>query len=245
MRITIQMKPITLLAALFALGVASVPNMAAAQTRANVPPPKKDATTAPADPKKPNGKKMMKGDKGSKKAVANSLVVLITPVDTPGGIADQLSDDVVAVVQRRLEASEMYSSVFMRRSLATVRRALWDQTLTASDVEKPFNLNTKLEKLSRVTGYKAALVATIGEYKFDEEKKTVTLDVTLKMVDFSSGKPVTKTASEVITGKPGSAGQTEVQIALDSVRSATEKLMTSLLSSSSAAPAKTEPAKTE
>ncbi len=206
-----------------------------AQTRANVPPKTQETTPAPKMDEKASTKKMpaKKDGKGGKKINGKMITplkgILLTPPETSGGVSDQLTDDIIRVIQRKLEATGEYNGVFMRRSLSTIKRGLTDQTLTSGDVEKPFTLNTKLQKLSTITGYKLLITSSVGEYKYDEDKKTVTLDMTLRLVDFSTGKLVTKTASETITGKPGTKGQTEVQIALDTVRDATEKLSQQLL----------------
>ena len=204
-----------------------------AQTRANVPP-KTDSskttittTDVTITPDK-MAKKMGNKKSGKKDAVAAVTPVLLTPTETTGGVSDQLVDDVIRGVQRRMEMNGQYSGVYMRRSLATIKRGLADQTLTSSDVEKPFTSSAKLAKLSAVSGYQAILTSTIADYKYDEEKKVVSFDMTLRLVDNSSGKPVIRIANDTITGKPGIKGQTEVQVALDTVRDGTEKLSAQL-----------------
>lgn len=227
------MKKSLILATLFAVISGTVSVSAQAQTQANVPPKSKsntDVTPASAKVKtqKPNGKAARKNN--SKEPVASVQGVLLTPPETDGGtVTVQLVDDIVRVLQRRLALTGDYSGVFMRQSLSTIKLGLADKRLTSADVEKPFVSNAKLEKLSTVAGYKSILTSSVSDYKYDEAKKSVTFDLTLRWLNFSSGKADARAASETFVGKPGNAGQTEVQIALDTIRDAAEKLAKQLI----------------
>ena len=224
------MKKSLILATLFVVigGTVAV----SAQTQTNVPPKSKPKTnvtppSAKIKTQKPNGKATKKTN--PKDAVPAVQGVLLTPPETVGGVSDQLVDDIIRVLQRRLLLTGEYSGVFMRSSLSTIKRGVTDKRLTSADIEKPFVSNVKLEKLSTVAGYKSILTSSVSDYKYDEAKKNVTFDLTLRWLDFSTGKATARAASETFVGKPGSKGQTEVQIALDTIRDAAEKLSKQLI----------------
>ena len=175
-------------------------------------------------------KKESRPNKDQKKDGPMVQTVLIFPPDTPSpaGIADQLTDTVTRVVQRRLDFSKKYHSVYFLRSMPTVRRAINDGAVTAIDTDRPFN-PLKAKKLSQLTGYNTVFMTDINGYSFDADKHQATLSLTLTLIDYSGSKPITRSAGEEMVSsdkEPKSA--TEITVAMDVARDLTEKLMTEL-----------------
>ena len=184
-------------------------------------------------------KKGPRPNKNTKKDGPNIETVLLFPPDTPSpaGMADQLTDTVTRVEQRRLNASKRYQSVYFTRAVPVIRRAVNDGTLTPADTDRPFN-PLKAKKISQLSGYANIFMTDINGYSYDADKHQVTLSISLSLIDYSGSKPVVRSAGEQMVSsdkEPKSA--TEITIALDVARDLTEKLMTELFKPKTTAPA--------
>ncbi len=169
-------------------------------------------------------------------------IVLIFPIDTDAeGVAPTLSDAVVEVQQKKLEASEKYSTVKYRRTLPAIRRGFADGSLGSPDVDKPYDASdAKVKRLASLTNYPITLVTTLNDYQYDAAKNQVSLVMTMKMVDFSKDPPVVKSAGDSYISPEGAKGKKESAVAMEAARAATEKMMTDLLSPAKPAEAKSE-----
>ncbi len=179
-------------------------------------------------PEKP--KKESRPNKDQNRDNGTIQTVLVFPPDTPSppGIADQLTDTVTRVIQRRLSASNKYHSVYFTGGSASVRRAVSDGRLTAADTDRPFN-PLKAKKISALTGYANVFMTDINGYSFDADKHQVTLSISLSLIDYSGSKPVVRSAGEQMeSSAKASKNGTELTIAMDVARDLTEKLMTEL-----------------
>ena len=180
--------------------------------------------------KRETPKKESRPNKDQKKDGPMVQTVLVFPPDTPSpaGIADQLTDTVTRVVQRRLDASKKNHSVYFLRSLPTVRRAVSDGAITTLDTDSPFNL-VKVKRLSQLTGYATVFTTDINGYSFDADKHQATLSITLSLIDYSGSKPITRSAGEqMVSSDKEAKSATEITVAMDVARDLTEKLMTEL-----------------
>jgi hypothetical protein len=169
---------------------------------------------------------------------ASKQVVLIFPADTAlDGTAPMLADMIKDVQVSKLETSGKYSTVRFRRSLPSVRRASTDGTLGSTDVGKPYDASDeKVKRLAQLTGYPVTLVTTINDYQYDAAKNTVSLVMTMKMVDFSKEKPVVKSAGDSYTSPEAAKSKKELDVAQDAVRTLSEKMMADLLAPKTATP---------
>jgi hypothetical protein len=178
-----------------------------------------------------------KAQESSKKSSAppakNSTVpvrnVLVFPTDTKGGVSDQVADDIVNVVESRLGLTKIYAPVEFLPSIPTVKLAISEQTLTQADVKKPFDSDSKLKKLSGVTGYDLVLVSSIDDYEYDSAKNVVSVVMSARLIDYSGAKAVVRSAAQSATssGKDGNAP--EIKVATELVRSLMDKLMTAII----------------
>ncbi len=156
--------------------------------------------------------------------------LLIFPSDTPEGNASQLEDAVTRILERRLNATEVYSTTVFTISTPVIRRALTDKVLEQKDVSKPYDNILKAKKLATMLGYVWVATAAIGDYQYDEDKRQVTLDLAIRIVDFSGEKPALKTVAETMTSPANPPkDHNELKIAFDLIRDLGEKLMTDLL----------------
>ena len=185
-------------------------------------------------------KKGPRPNKNSKKDGPTIETVLVFPPDTPspaGGVADQLTDTVTRVIQRRLDASKRYHSIYFTRAVPVVRRAINDGTLTPADTDRPFN-SLKAKKVSQLSGYANVFMTDINGYSYDADKHQVTLSISLSLIDYSGSKPVVRSAGEqMVSSDKEPKTATEINIALDVARDLTEKLMTELFKPKTTAPA--------
>lgn len=171
------------------------------------------------------------------KVMAPSRVILVFPTDTKGGVSDQLSDIISDTIQARISASGRFQSVYFLRSIPTIARALNEATLTANEVSHPFDDDAKLRKLMPNTGFDMALTTSVDSYTYDSAKNQVTLLISARLIDFRGEKPVVRAAAENGSSPANGGNAKELTLASDVAKNITEKLMTSLLAPSPAAPA--------
>ena len=170
-----------------------------------------------------------KGTPPAKAPTVPARNVLVFPTDTKGGVSDQIADDVVSVEQSRLSLSKVYSPIEFLISIPTVKLAISVQTLTPAEVRKPFDSDSKLKKLSGITGYDMVLVSSIDDYEYDAAKNQVSVVMSARLIDYSGAKTVVRSAAQSATS-PANAGNTsELKIATELVRSLMDKLMTAIL----------------
>jgi hypothetical protein len=167
------------------------------------------------------------GAKGSTPHELKNILVFTT--DTKGGVSDQVADDIVAVIKSRLMATKMYQPIGFPSSIPTVKLALAEQTLTQSDVRKPFDSDVKLKKLAGVTGYNYVIVSSIDDYQYDTTKNQVSIVLSIRLVDYSGAKPVPRSAGSSATSAVNTTNTPELKIASDLVRGLADKLMTAIL----------------
>ena len=189
--------------------------------------PAPDKTKKPQKPKKQSPSAKPAKEKKSNKPVEVRRVLMFPPdLPSPAGISDQLTDDILRVVQRRLEATGNYYATPFLRSLPTVKRAVNEGTLTAGDTDRPFNI-VKIKRLAQIGGYSMVFWPSVTSYAYDADKHQVTLGLSLSLYDYAGEKPIVRTAAEDLT-VTGDASKTEVALALNTARDLTEKLMTEL-----------------
>ena len=175
-------------------------------------------------------KKENRPPKNQTKTDSDITTVLIFPPDTPSpaGMADQLTDTVTRVIQRRLDATKKYHCLIFRRSMPSVRRALIEGTITNLDTDKPFN-PAKVKRISQLTGYPVVFTTDINGYSYDADKHQVTVSISLGLIDYTGSKPLVRSAGEqMVSSDKESKSAKELTLALDVSRDLTEKLMTEL-----------------
>ena len=171
-----------------------------------------------------------KSNSPGKAPVVPVRTVLVFPTDTKGGVSDQVGDDVVNVEESRLSLTKLYSPIEFLSSIPTVKLALSEQTLTLADVKKPFDSDSKLKKLSGVTGYDIVLVSSIDDYEYDAAKNQVSVVMSARLIDYAGAKAVVRSAAQSATSPAGAANTPELKLATDLVRGLMDKLMTAILS---------------
>lgn len=164
-------------------------------------------------------------------------IVMVFPLETNGGVSDQLADDVTDVEQSRLEAGGNYHALYFLRSLPTVKRALSEQTLSTSDLTPPYT-DTKLKRVAQAAGYYFVLVSSIDDYTYDASKGQVSMVMSARLVNFTSGNAEPRSATlSGNTAEKAVHDEKDVKSARLLARDLTEKLMNSLLGAKAAAPA--------
>jgi hypothetical protein len=163
--------------------------------------------------------------------------VLVFQPDTKGGNSDAIADDILQVMKDKLTATKKYEPIRFLSSLPTVRLAVVQGTLLSSDVRKPFDNDTKLKKLSGVTGLSYVIVASVDDYSYDSGKNQVDLVVSVRMIDYSGAKAVVRSAAQSASS-PAGGNTPELKLASDLAKSLTDKLMTSVLTPKPPTPVK-------
>lgn len=159
-----------------------------------------------------------------------------------GSKAANLADSVERGISRRLVANDEYSVTMFYAAMPLVKRGLIDHVIDKKDIEKPFDKTEKAKKLAALAGYNLVVLSSINDYQYNEDKKQVTLDISIRIVDFSGEKPaVVKFVAETATS-PADAGKdkAEDKIALDFVRDLVEKLMKDVMKPKNTTPAPTD-----
>ncbi len=207
------------LIATLAIGVLGV-----AQGQANKSSSGKSTTAKSKPPaKKPD-------NKGAGEPMANARVIMVFPPDTKGGVSELVSDSITDVERGRLVASRKYRTVSFSRAIPTIRLGLVEQSITQTDVSHPYDVDSKLKKLSQLASYDMVLATTINDYTYDEKTNSVSVVMSIRLIDFSGEKPVVRSAGASMTSPENPAGNPKQEKIADNViRSLTEKLMTDLL----------------
>ena len=155
--------------------------------------------------------------------------VLVFQTDAKGGVSAAVGDDIQDVIKSRLSASKMYSPVTFSSSIPTVKLAMTQQLVTASDMKHPFDVDSKLKKLSGVTGYSLVLVSSIDDYELDAATGVISVVMSARLVDYSGAKAVVRSAAQSAASPENKTNKPELEVATALVRSLTDKLMTSIL----------------
>ena len=181
---------------------------------------------AHAQAKKP-GKKP---DKGMTMPMGSGRVIMVFPPDTKGGVSELVSDSVTDVERARLLTAHMYRAVYFSRAIPTIRLGLVEQTISQTDVSHPYDVDSKLKKLAQLANYDMVLATTINDYQFDDKTNSVSIVMSVRLIDFSGEKPVVRSAGASMSSPENPAGNPKQEKIADTViRNLTEKLMTDLL----------------
>ncbi len=166
-----------------------------------------------------------------KKPKAEPRRVLVLPIDTKSERAEALTDAFNAIITRRLTDKDAFEVTAFDINAPLIKRALIDRQLDKKDAKKPFDNVIKAKKIAGIVGQNLVLLTSIGDYQYDEAKRQVTLDITLRLVDFSGEKPkVEKYVAETATSPENvSKEKDEAKIAQDLLKELAEKLMKDLL----------------
>lgn len=157
--------------------------------------------------------------------------ILLLPIDAPEGKAEALTDALNAMAQKRFTDKDVYAVTNFDSASALVKRAVIDRQIERKDVEKPFDNVIKAKKLAALLRFKLVLLIAINDYQFNQDKKQVTLDISLRIVDFSGEKPkVEKYVAETATSPAtASKDKNEAMLASDLLKELGDKLITDLL----------------
>lgn len=184
-------------------------------------PPKSDKGGKAKPPVKPDN---MAG------TMAPERVVLLFAPDTKGGVSEVVSDTITDVERGRLLATHLYRTINFSRSLPTVRLGMVEQSISQTDVNHPYDVDSKLKKLAQYSNYDMVLATTINDYQFDDKTNSVSIVMSIRMIDYSGEKPVVRSAGASMSSPENPTGNPrQEKIADNLVRSLTEKLMTDLL----------------
>lgn len=191
------------------LGLMLTPSPSAAQKKDKKPP--KEAPTAPkAEPKR----------------------ILLFPVDfQEGSKASTLADAIERSITRRLTEKDQYAVTAFFPAMSLIKRAVIQRQIDKKDVEHPYDKTDKAKKLADIAGYNLVILSSINDYQYDATKKQVTLDISIRIVDFAGEKPAVVTFVAETATSPAStdANPNEEKIALDFARDFIEKLMKDVL----------------
>ncbi|HLK57057.1 MAG TPA: hypothetical protein VKU00_10855 [Chthonomonadaceae bacterium] len=160
-----------------------------------------------------------------------SRIIMVFPPDTKGGMSEVVSDSITDVERARLIASRKYRSVLFTRAIPTIRMGLVEQTISQTDVSHPFDDDAKLKKLAQYADYDLVLATTINDYQYDDKTNSVSVVLSIRMIDYSGEKPVVRSVGASMSSPENPAGNPRHEKIADSlIRNLTEKLMTDLLS---------------
>ncbi len=164
------------------------------------------------------------------------------PTDSPeGSKANTLTDIVERGIARRLSNNDEYAVAMFFPAMPLIRRALINHEIDRKDVDKPYDKTEKAKKLATLAGYTLVVLSSINDYQYNADKKQVTLDISIRIVDFSGEKPVViKFVAETATS-PADTGKdkTEDKIAIDFARDLVEKLIKDVLKPKAVTPTPT------
>ena len=203
--------PTLLLFCTFALSLTLLlsANPASAQKKDKKPP--KEAPQAPkAEPKR----------------------IMLFPTDYQEGTkASTLTDAIERSITRRLGENDQYAVTAFFPAMSLIKRALIQRQIEKKDVEHPYDKLDKAKKLADIAGYNLVILSSINDYQYDATKKQITLDISIRIIDFAGEKPAVLTyVAETATSKTSTeANATEEKIALDFARDFIEKLMKDVL----------------
>ncbi|MCX6382600.1 MAG: hypothetical protein NT023_24495 [Armatimonadetes bacterium] len=165
----------------------------------------------------------------AKKAEPRRLLIL--PIDTPDGKAEALTDALNSIVQKRFTEKDLFAITIFEINSPLIKRATIDRQLERKDLKKPFDNVVKAKKIAGVLGFNLVLLIAVNDYQYDEAKRQVTLDISLRIVDFSSEKPkVEKYVAETATSSTDAPkDKDEAKLAADLLTELTEKLVKDML----------------
>lgn len=167
--------------------------------------------------------------KSEKKAEPRRLLTL--PIDAPDGKGEALTDALDSLVKKRFTEKDVFTLTGFEPNSALIKRALIDRQIDRKDLKKPFDNLPKAKKIANLLGFNLVLLVSINDYQYDEAKRQVTLDVSMRIVDFSGEKPkVEKYVAETATS-PANAPKDkgEPQIGADLLNELGEKLIKDML----------------
>jgi hypothetical protein len=195
-----------------------------------------DKTQGKKGHKKSHAPKPPKMDpkKGATEAAARIIVVF--PPETKGGVSDQIADTISEVVQSRLSLSGQYRTVYFLASAPTVRRALIESTVTKEEVDKPVAIDSRIKKLTLLSGHDMAVAVSIIDYQFDKATNKVSMVLSAKILDYTGAAPHGTNRNGESPAKLASKA-TEYDLAAALARDLTDKMMTDLLAPKKAMPA--------
>lgn len=178
--------------------------------------------------KKSHAPKPAKTDpkKGMMEAAARIIVVF--PPETKGGVSDQIADTISEVVQSRLTLSGQYRTVYFLASSPTIRRALLESTVTKEEVDKPVAIDSRIKKLTQLSGHDMAVAVSIIDYQFDKATNKVSMVLSAKILDYTGAAPRGTNRNGESPAKLASKA-TEYDLAAALARDLTDKMMTDLL----------------
>jgi hypothetical protein len=158
--------------------------------------------------------------------------ILLFPTDyQEGSKAIALTDAVERSITRRLSEKDQYAVTAFFPAMSLIKRAVIQRQIEKKDVEHPYDKTDKAKKLADIAGYNLVVLSSINDYQFDATKKQVTLDISIRIVDFAGEKPavITFVAETATSPTSTDANATEEKIALDFARDFIEKLMKDVL----------------
>jgi len=177
-------------------------------------------------PTKKTTKPPTKNKKG-KNSVVKSVekkVILVFPIDTRGGNSDYIRDTLTDEIKARL--TDRYDIASYTASLPAIRRALSEQSIRSSDADAPYNSPVKTKQLTGLTGYSYAIVSSIDDYTYDENKKQISMAISIALYDMSGAKAVSHSAAEETTATAPTADSAAISIA---AKKLIDKLIAELL----------------
>jgi hypothetical protein len=181
--------------------------------KAEQSPKKEKSQKTPAEPEKPK------------------RVILIFPTDTKGGITDQISDSILEAFRNRIGQSALYRGIVFQKSMPVIRRAVLDQSLTAAEIDKPYDQPDKMKKLAQFTRSDLVMVSSVDDYQYDADKNEVTMIMSARLVEYKGDK-ATVLAAAGDTGKSAAGtpkNKPEIRVAVDTAKELADRLIQQLL----------------
>lgn len=178
-------------------------------------------------------------------APVSRKTLMVFPLDSAGIGAPNLpavTKTVGEVVLSRFQLAKTYMVAEFYRGYPQIARLIADASLSSADITAPFgDDNRKAAKIVRSIGFDYAFVGWLQDYRFDAEKKQVTITANGLMLEGTRdaiGYKIVKSAVGSGTAPVATGG--EEAAAIVAARAAADQLMTEALSK--AAPAAGAPA---
>lgn len=156
-------------------------------------------------------------------------VMLFFPTETKGDKMAGAGEIVADVIKSRLASSDLFAPSTFRTSIASVRRAINEHTLTDKEVSGPFDSNQKIEKLMKVAGYDLAMSSSLDDFSFDAAKHAATVSISLTLIDLTQPKSKFTSIADLVTTPENSVKSADDPAAEQAARDLAEKLMTQLI----------------
>jgi len=163
------------------------------------------------------------------KKLTQPRLLLLFPIDGDSGTAPSLTDLVNDVVKGRLATSSDYDVGVYRSSLASIRRALKEGSVSVKGANAPFDSVSKVQTLMKLAGYDLAVNGSI-DYSYDASHHQATVSLTLGMIDLAGGKVTARNFADSVTTPENSVKTSDdLDAVTQATRKLTETLMTRLL----------------